>query len=205
MTKRSRRRRSARRRRGRELSGMLGDDGETEAGTLAVPRRRPLVPRENRSKTRLRSSGDAGPRSSTAIRPTCRRSRRSPGWPAGVALGVLEQVGTMRSKRLLSTSTRRCSAASWMSMKTGGGDAATVCRTRAPRATSSVCQSPRPASRRDISSRSSTRRRKRPTSAPSRSRAWRARSGSSSRRACTTERDVASVVRGERNSWLTSE
>ena len=62
-----------------------------------------------------------------------------------------------------------------------------------------------PASKRLISSRSSTRPWKRLTSLVSRSSAAWARSGSSSRRASITSTDADSVISGERSSWLTSE
>ena len=62
-----------------------------------------------------------------------------------------------------------------------------------------------PASKREISSRSSTSPWNRLTSLDSRSSAAWARSGISSRRASITSTDADRVINGERSSWLTSE
>ena len=70
---------------------------------------------------------------------------------------------------------------------------------------SSRCSRIAPASNREISSRSSTRPWNRVTSLDRRSRAAWARSGISSRRASITSTDAASVMSGDRSSWLTSD
>ena len=62
-----------------------------------------------------------------------------------------------------------------------------------------------PASKREISRRSSTRPWNRMTSLDSRSSADCARSGRSSRRASITSTDAARVISGDRSSWLTSD
>ncbi len=81
---------------------------------------------------------------------------------------------------------------------------ATAWRTNSATSRSSRCRRIAPASNREISSRSSTSDWKRATSPTSRSSAAAARSGRSSRRACITSALAASVISGERSSWLTS-
>ena len=71
--------------------------------------------------------------------------------------------------------------------------------------TSSRSRCMTPASKREISSRSSTSCRKRSMSATIRSRAALARSGMSSRWFSSTSIDAARVISGERSSWLTLE
>ena len=87
----------------------------------------------------------------------------------------------------------------------GAEDTATALRTNWLTWRSSRCSRIAPASNRLISSRSSTRPRKRATSLTSRSSAACARSGISSRRASMTSTEADSVISGERSSWLTSD
>ena len=128
------------------------------------------------------------------------------GGASAIALGVLEQVG----EDPLEAAFVNRDAAGWLCQ----GRTGSARRCRSPRRCARRVRrwSPRrgtgrrlPRSDREISSSSSTRRLKRRTSAPSRSRACRALGVSSSRLASRTESELARVVSGERSSWLTSE
>ena len=117
------------------------------------------------------------------------------------------RLAITRTRRRLSA--RMTIPASSLSSSTGtvpGADHDTAWLTSSPRRISLRSSRAAPASKREISSRSSTSCRKRPTSATMRSiAAWADASGISARREASTSIDAESVMTGERSSWLTSD
>ena len=192
---------------------VLVDEGQAEADAAVAG---PVAGRSRRGRSARRSRSRSSSAARRARRPpraictpsstqlACSTPRRA----AGVLAGVVEQVGDTRTKRRLSARTtssrdlgverrraRRRPPSTLTAWMTSSADAAP------PRGASLTA----PASKREISSRSSTSCWKRSTSADSRSSAAWARSGISSRRVSSTSTDAASVMSGERSSWLTSD
>ena len=220
---RSRTGRPARRRRGRRPTPGRRAGARARRrgrGRARRPRSRsagrPTPPRAKRSKMRSRSSaGTPGPWSSTAIH-TC-RERSSPSaarldgdrhLAAAVVAGVVDEVGhdagqaplvavddqVLGRARSTVTGVRRQAAhAHRLAHELGDEEVLAVQADR----------------RRRRSGRSRAGPRRGPGSGRRRPRAGRARpaacSGISSRRACITSTDAASVISGERSSWLTSD
>ena len=112
---------------------------------------------------------------------------------------------TCTNRRLSArTRTRATAGSQEMGMATGLV-AETAFSTNSSKLNTSKSSSAVPTSKREISSRSSTRCSKRFTSSVSRSRAVRARSGNSARRVFITSTEAERVMRGDRSSWLTSD
>ena len=170
-------------------------------------RRRARTGRRSRSRS---SAGTPGPRSSTAmldavVAPSHRARRVAPP-PYFAALS--SRLAITRTRRRLSA---RIDDAGQLGCRarrarSGAADHDTAWMTSSPQADLLELEAPAPASKREISSRSSTSCWKRSTSADHQvERGLGRASGISSRRDASTSIEAARVMSGERSSWLTSD
>ena len=189
---------------------VLGDEGQTEADAASPPRRPPRRRGRSVEDHAALVGGTPGPLSSTAI---CidvaevgdldrrwRRRRTSRRCRGGCAMhpGQAALVG-------LDTQSRHRGVDTSIGIGLGAGTG-TACRTNSTRLSSSRSSRAVPTSKREISSRSSTSCLNRSTSADEQvDRGLRRGRAARRVRVSSTSTDAASVISGDRSSWLTSD